>query len=326
MNNQNQPLFGKTSRAINSPITNINRSMSPIPSISLNNNPLEQTLGNINSIYSIPSVNPQSPFTMMMNNSIGQNIPSVNIRSTSNTGIVSNQQASSLPGIVSNQQASSLPGIVTKSYKFNHNSKELHKFILYIKNKKQFNTSKKLIDVTFFELLKRLSSRPATLRSRNKNITKNRVNVPVVTFDGDLHDSKIVHISNAKSKQQKQSISLSSDSSLQDLQKKNVPIPTNNIVSTASHANDFFKQCDLCPKSFDDPINYKLHKKQHVIMNGGKNVCPKCFKGFARTDAMKRHLGTKTCDRNRKKLIDENNGIMPERPPTELQLESELST
>lgn len=319
MNHQNQPLFGKTSGTINSPITNINRSMSPIPSISLNNNTIENTMAQPTSLYSIPSVNPQSPFTMMLNNSIGQNIPSVNIRSTSNTGIVSNQTPSS-------------PGLVTKSYKFNDNSKEIHKSILYIKNKKQFNTSKKLVDMTFFELLDRLSNRQATLRSQNKSINKSRNSVSVVAFDGDAHDSKIVHISNNKSKQHKQSISLSSDSSV-DIQKKLVPVTINNNKNSSNnnsnstsinHNTDFFKQCDLCPKSFDDPINFKLHRKQHVIMNGGKNVCPKCFKGFARTDAMKRHMGTKTCDRNRKKLIDENNGVMPERPPTELQMESEL--
>lgn len=112
---------------------------------------------------------------------------------------------------------------------------------------------------------------------------------PVVTFDGNLNESKIVHISNGKAKQHKQSISLSLESKAADNHKKHVSIPS---ASTA-HTTDFFKQCDLCPKTFDDPNNYRLHKKQHVIMNGGKNVCPKCFKGFARTDAMKRHLGTK---------------------------------
>ncbi|CAI8502888.1 unnamed protein product [Hanseniaspora opuntiae] len=305
MNNQNQPLFGKNSRTINSPITKINRSMSPIPSISLNN--MENNLSQSNNVYSIPSVNPQSPFSMMLNNTLGQSIPEINMRSTGTSNININQ-----PSALTS-------GLVTKSYKFNDNSKEIHKFILYIKNKKQFNTSKKLIDLTFFEFLERLSKKKATLRSQSN---AENMGAPVVTFDGNLNESKIVHISNGKAKQHKQSISLSLESKAADNHKKHVSIPS---ASTA-HTTDFFKQCDLCPKTFDDPNNYRLHKKQHVIMNGGKNVCPKCFKGFARTDAMKRHLGTKTCDRNRKKLIDENNGVMPERPPKELQLESELST
>lgn len=305
MNNQNQPLFGKNSRTINSPITKVNRSMSPITSISLNN--MDNNISQSNNVYSIPSVNPQSPFSMMLNNTLGQNIPEINMRSTSNSNINGNQT----PALTS--------GLVTKSYKFNDNSKEIHKFILYIKNKKQFNTSKKLVDLAFFEFLERLSNRKAILRSQ---VNTENTGVPVVTFDGNLNESKIIHISNGKVKQHKHSISLSSEPKAVENHKKNVSISSNN----QSHTTDFFKQCDLCPKSFDDPNNYRLHKKQHVIMNGGKNVCPKCFKGFARTDAMKRHLGTKTCDRNRKKLIEENNGVMPERPPKELQLESELST
>lgn len=268
---------------------------------------MENNLSQSNNVYSIPSVNPQSPFSMVLNNTLGQSIPEINMRSTG-TSNINNNQLSALTS-----------GLVTKSYKFNDNSKEIHKFILYIKNKKQFNTSKKLIDLTFFEFLERLSNKKATLRSQSN---AENMGAPVVTFDGNLNESKIVHISNGKAKQHKQSISLSLESKDADNHKTNVSIPSANTT----HTSDFFKQCDLCPKTFDDPNNYRLHKKQHVIMNGGKNVCPKCFKGFARTDAMKRHLGTKTCDRNRKKLIEENNGVMPERPPKELQLESELST
>ncbi|OEJ82943.1 Transcriptional regulator MET32 [Hanseniaspora osmophila] len=76
-------------------------------------------------------------------------------------------------------------------------------------------------------------------------------------------------------------------------------------------------ECDLCPQKFDDTLDYRKHCKDHFHKNGDLHICPKCFKGFARKDAMKRHTGTKTCERNRNALIEENGGKMPERPPTE---------
>ncbi|KAL6945120.1 hypothetical protein ACO0QE_002565 [Hanseniaspora vineae] len=76
-------------------------------------------------------------------------------------------------------------------------------------------------------------------------------------------------------------------------------------------------ECELCPEKFDDTLAYRKHSKDHFHKNGDLHICPKCFKGFARKDAMKRHTGTKTCERNRNALIDENGGKMPERPPTE---------
>lgn len=233
-------------------------------------------------------------------------------------------------------------GLVSKSYKFDDNSKELQKTILYIKNKKSFLKSKQTVDMIFFELLNRLSGRTVTITSsddkKNQNNTAAATNL--VTFNGNDENSNIVHISNntvkpngpektnRKAESSASTLSSYSSSALPASAKEDSSQPSAqpNIDRQQLFSSDFLTECDLCPKVFDNPHSYKMHKKQHVIMNGGKNVCPKCYKGFARTDAMKRHLGTKTCERNRRKLIEENNGIMPDRPPTEVTMEKELDS
>lgn len=233
-------------------------------------------------------------------------------------------------------------GLVSKSYKFDDNSKELQKTILYIKNKKSFVTSKQTVDMVFFELLNRLSGRTVTITSADEKKTQNNAaaTTNLVTFNGNEENSNIIHISNnsikhnanekisRKVESSASTLSSYSSSALATSVKEDSLQPSTQPIINRQQlfSSDFFKECDLCPKVFDNPHSYKMHKKQHVIMNGGKNVCPKCYKGFARTDAMKRHLGTKTCERNRRKLIEENNGIMPERPPTEVNMEKELDS
>ncbi|OBA27171.1 hypothetical protein HANVADRAFT_52476 [Hanseniaspora valbyensis NRRL Y-1626] len=240
-------------------------------------------------------------------------------------------------------------GLVTKSYKFDDNSKELHKTILYIKNKKSFVKSKQVVDKVFFELLNRLANRAVSIRSNNdkKNRSNSTIDTNLVTFNGNDKNTNIVHISNNTIKNNS-SDKLNKKTELSATHFSSSPqtIATNNNIKEKTPkvqqqqqqlqqqqeteedqvSANFYKECDLCPKIFNNPHTFKMHKKQHVIMNGGKNVCPKCYKGFARTDAMKRHLGTKTCDRNRRKLIEDNNGVMPDRPPSEVVMERELDS
>lgn len=63
--------------------------------------------------------------------------------------------------------------------------------------------------------------------------------------------------------------------------------------------------CDKCPMSFRRSSDLKRHEKQHLSIP--PNICEHCGKGFARKDALKRHIGTLTCKRNAdKKLYVEN--------------------
>lgn len=63
--------------------------------------------------------------------------------------------------------------------------------------------------------------------------------------------------------------------------------------------------CASCPMSFRRSSDLKRHEKQHLSIPA--NICPQCGKGFARKDALKRHLGTLTCKRNAdKKLYHKN--------------------
>ena len=57
--------------------------------------------------------------------------------------------------------------------------------------------------------------------------------------------------------------------------------------------------------SFRRSSDLKRHEKQHLSIP--PNICEHCGKGFARKDALKRHIGTLTCKRNAdKKLYVEN--------------------
>lgn len=63
--------------------------------------------------------------------------------------------------------------------------------------------------------------------------------------------------------------------------------------------------CDNCAMSFHRSSDLKRHEKQHLKIPA--NICPQCGKGFARKDALKRHLGTLTCKRNASKKLYRNN-------------------
>ncbi|XBW36465.1 hypothetical protein QEN19_002043 [Hanseniaspora menglaensis] len=379
-----QPLFGKNSNVINSP-KNINpsigtnNSLSPIPNINIQqpSSVLLQPSTNFGGNFSIQSPingNITSPFNMMFGNTqqISTGISANTNAFNHNSGLISNDTTplrlmnspiSTTIASVNNvsslrsdsidngryykpHKSNTSPGLVSKSYKFEDNSKELHKTVLYIRNKKSFSKSKQPVDNVFFELLSRLSGRSVSLKSDAslKNSNNSFPDTKIVTFNGNNSDSHITHISNnhmqnnRSDKSEKKTDHLATPLSTKSLSSsdtlnwnegkynsaKSNLLNSSTSVDQYSNGSEFYKECELCAKKFDNPHSYKMHNKQHVIMNGGKNVCPKCYKGFARTDAMKRHLGTKTCERNRKKLIEENNGIMPDRPPSEVIMEKEL--
>lgn len=54
--------------------------------------------------------------------------------------------------------------------------------------------------------------------------------------------------------------------------------------------------CIKCPMTFRRLLDLKRHEKQHLPVL--PNICDLCGKGFARKDALKRHRGTLTCQRN----------------------------
>lgn len=57
--------------------------------------------------------------------------------------------------------------------------------------------------------------------------------------------------------------------------------------------------------TFRRSSDLKRHAKQHLDVPA--NICQLCGKGFARKDALKRHMGTLTCKRNaNKKLYVDN--------------------
>lgn len=63
--------------------------------------------------------------------------------------------------------------------------------------------------------------------------------------------------------------------------------------------------CNICEMSFNRSLDLKRHEKQHLKIPA--NICPRCGKGFARKDALKRHLGTLTCKRNASKRLYRHN-------------------
>lgn len=81
-----------------------------------------------------------------------------------------------------------------------------------------------------------------------------------------------------------------------------------NINSNESDDMPRNFKCPECNISFKRSSDLKRHEKIHL--KTPPNICSQCHKGFARRDALKRHIGTLTCNRNRMRLLKqlEQNG------------------
>ena len=71
------------------------------------------------------------------------------------------------------------------------------------------------------------------------------------------------------------------------------------ISSSKEGDRKFF--CAKCSMCFRRSSDLKRHEKQHLSIPA--NICSYCGKGFARKDALKRHMGTLTCKRNAEKEL-----------------------
>lgn len=72
--------------------------------------------------------------------------------------------------------------------------------------------------------------------------------------------------------------------------------------SSSNQPNNEKFPCDKCQLIFLRDADLKRHAKAHLLLL--PNVCSQCGKGFARKDALKRHSGTLSCKRNRRKLME----------------------
>lgn len=71
------------------------------------------------------------------------------------------------------------------------------------------------------------------------------------------------------------------------------------VSSSKEGERKFF--CVKCSMCFRRSSDLKRHEKQHLSIPA--NICSYCGKGFARKDALKRHMGTLTCKRNAEKEL-----------------------
>ncbi|KAM9897057.1 hypothetical protein OXX69_010410 [Metschnikowia pulcherrima] len=79
---------------------------------------------------------------------------------------------------------------------------------------------------------------------------------------------------------------------------------TSDHASSSEKSNRKFP-CSNCTMSFRRSSDLKRHAKQHLSVPA--NICKECGKGFARRDALKRHIGTMTCKRNADKKLYHTN-------------------
>lgn len=89
------------------------------------------------------------------------------------------------------------------------------------------------------------------------------------------------------------------------LMDKSSPSPSTENSDTQNSIGARKFPCDNCAMSFNRSSDLKRHEKQHLKIPA--NICPQCGKGFARKDALKRHLGTLTCKRNASKKLYRHN-------------------
>lgn len=83
------------------------------------------------------------------------------------------------------------------------------------------------------------------------------------------------------------------------------PVDSSSELTGSKRKNERKFPCTSCTMSFRRSSDLKRHEKQHLSIPA--NICPQCGKGFARKDALKRHLGTLTCKRNADKKLYQKN-------------------